>query len=241
MVKLTGRDEAMLDWLRVVRFADSEAVRWALAGLSPSTDSEALHPRRGQDWILRMERLGLVERDRMNMNTNFVVWASQTVTGGRAPNLYGQTMRHELAVALVSGRYLARGYRWARDRRPGSLLDHQGDGVASRDEQVDLVEVELTAKVADRYRGIFNSHTERLMSSTVSRVVYLCTETAARMVLREADRNLFRDVRPRVVAVTVFDRHGNWTGADDAPWAEHLMTPAPAKPSAPELWDQGIA
>ena len=31
MVQLTKRDEAMLDWLSVVRMADQEAVRWALA------------------------------------------------------------------------------------------------------------------------------------------------------------------------------------------------------------------
>ena len=33
MVQLTKRDEAMLDWLSVVRMADQEAVRWALAAL----------------------------------------------------------------------------------------------------------------------------------------------------------------------------------------------------------------
>jgi len=34
MVQLTKRDEAMLDWLSVVRMADQEAVRWALAALT---------------------------------------------------------------------------------------------------------------------------------------------------------------------------------------------------------------
>src|ERR1700712_5449167 len=33
MMRLTDRDQAMLDWLTVVRIADLEAVRWALAAL----------------------------------------------------------------------------------------------------------------------------------------------------------------------------------------------------------------
>ncbi len=241
MVVLTGRDEAMLEWLRTVRFADSEAVRFALAGFTDGDDVDRISVRRAQWWMVRMEKMGLVERDRLNQNSPYVVWPSFAVTGQRAPTLWGQTMRHELAVAVASGRYLARGYRWTRDRRPVTFQDHQGDGVAIRDGVVDLVEVELTPKMTGRYRGIFANHAERLTSSTVSRVVYLCTADAARMVLREADKHLFRDLRPRVVALPVFDRHGNWTGADDAAWAEHLMAPAPARVPAPELWDQGIA
>jgi hypothetical protein len=242
MVQLTGRDEAMLEWLQVVRFADSESVRWALAAVPGGQIVEPVHLRNAQRWISRMHDLQLIGRDRFSMNANFVLWASPSFTGRRTPNLFGQTIRHELAVAAASGRFLANGYRWTRDRRPTSLSDHQADGVALRGGEVELVEVELTPKMADRYRGIFRNHAERLTSGGISRVVYLCTEEAARMVLREADRHLFRDLRPRVVAVPAFDRHGAWTGPDDAPWAEHLMAPAPTlTEAAPELWREGIA
>lgn len=241
MVHLTSRDEGMLEWLNAVRFADSEAIRWALSGMPGGVLEQPALVRTAQRWISRMVEAELIGRDRFTANANFVVWANPVVTGRRGPNLFGQTLRHELAVAVASGRYLSRGYRWTRDRRPLSPADHQGDGVAIRDGQAELVEVELTAKVAERYRGILNNHAQRLSSNGISRVVYLCTEDAARMVLREADKHLFRDLRERLVAVPVFDRHGVWTGSDDAAWAEHLMVPASAGWPTPELWESGIA
>ena len=116
----------------------------------------------------------------------------------------------------------------------------RGDGIATRDGLVDLVEVELTPKTSRRYRVICNRHADRLSSGAISRVVYLGTVEATRAILREADRHLFRDLRPQLVAVPVFDDRALWTGADDAPWVEHLMAPAPMV-SAPGLWEANLA
>ena len=49
-----------------------------------------------------------------------------------------------------------------------------------------------------------------LDESETARVTYLCTAEAARIVNREADRHLFRDVRARLTAETALDRHGSW-------------------------------
>ncbi len=210
MVLLTSRDERMLEWLQVVRFADSEAIRWALPAIEHGAAYEPVHARRAQHWIHRMHELGLIGRDRLAMHSNYIVWASPTVTGRRGPNLYGQTMRHELAVAYTSARYLARGFQWTRDRRPSSTYDHQADGIAADCEAVEYVEVELTPKTSDRYRHVLNRLAQRLEGNENARVTYLCTADAARAVDREADRNLFRDVRDRLSTSTVFDQHGKW-------------------------------
>jgi hypothetical protein len=210
MVQLTSRDEAMLEWLRVVRFTDSEAIRWALPAIEAGGTSEPVHRRRAQVWSQRMAELGLVGRDRLSAQANYIVWPSPVVTGRRGPNLFGQTMRHELAVAYASARYLARGYQWTRDRRPQSLYDHQADGVATRGDRIEYVEVELTPKTADRYRLILNRHADRLAGNDLAQISYLCTPDAARMVIREADRHLFRDVRERLAVQAAFDRHGTW-------------------------------
>jgi hypothetical protein len=189
-----------------------------------------------------MSEMGLVERGRLTYHGNYIAWPSLHATGRPGPNLFRQTTRHELAVAIASARFLGRGYRWTRDRRPASLQDHQADGVALGAEGAELVEVELTPKAIGRYRSIFRSHAERLSAGGVARVVYLCTADAARVVLREADANLFRDLRPRVIAVPTFDVQGSWIGPDDAPWAPHLMAPVPTLDGpVPELWREGIA
>lgn len=240
MFQLTRRDELMLEWLSVVRMADMEALRWALSAFAGSGESGPFGDRKAQQWAARMAGAGLIERVRPIHRGQSIVWPTRSSVG-RSPDLYRQTTRHELTVSTVSARYLARGYLWTRDRRPASLRDHQADGVALRDGSVDLVEVELTAKAPLRYKGIHENHAERLSSGGVSRIVYLCTPDAARIVLREADRYLFRDLRPRVIAVPVFDQGGRWIGPDDAPWAEHLMAPAPTLESTPELWREGIA
>lgn len=207
---MTSRDEAMLEWLRVVRFADSDAIRWALPAIETGRAAEPVHVRRAQAWVQRMAELGLVEKDRLSMQTNYIVWPSSLVTGRRGPNLFGQTMRHELAVAHTSARYIARGYGWGRDHRPVSPYDHQTDGIATTGDQVEYIEVELTPKTADRYRSILNRHADRLDTNQNARVVYLCTADAARIVDREADRHLFRDLRPRLTTEACFDRHGKW-------------------------------
>lgn len=210
MVLLTGRDEAMLEWLRVVRFSNSDAIRWALPAIEHGGATEPVHQRRAQHWIHRMADLGLVERDRLSMQANYIVWPSSLVTGRRGPNLFGQTMRHELAVAYTSARYLAQGFEWVRDRRPDYQNEHQADGVATRGDRVEYIEVELTPKTSDRYRQIIRRHADRLEDNENARVTYLCTAHATRMLTREADRYLFRDVRPRLTAETVFDSHGTW-------------------------------
>ncbi|WP_165068708.1 hypothetical protein [Marisediminicola senii] len=125
------------------------------------------------------------------------------------------TTRHEVAVAAVSARYITRGYSWVRDKKPSSLLEHQADGVATRDEIQELIEVELTAKSITRYRQIFDSHTMRLTRHGIARVAYFCTPDVARIVEREADRFVFRTDRARITVHPVFDRHGRWLAIDD--------------------------
>jgi hypothetical protein len=44
----------------------------------------------------------------------------------------------------------------------------------------------------------------------ITRVVYLCTADATRMVRREADKLLFRDDKSLIVTITAFDRRGTW-------------------------------
>lgn len=210
MVLLTNRDEAMLEWLRVVRFADSEAIRWALPAIESGRSPEPVHLRRSQHWIKRMSELGLVGRDRLSVRSSFVVWPSALVTGRRGPNLFGQTMRHELAVAYTSARYLARGFEWSRDRRPVFTYDHQADGIDLASDRTEYVEVELTPKTADRYRWILQRHADHLEQGDAVRVTYLCTTDAARIVNREADKHLIRDLRDRLTATVAFDRRGNW-------------------------------
>jgi hypothetical protein len=241
MVQVTGRDEAMLDWLRVVRMADMEAVRWALVGMSLDVvEAAPVGVRAAQLWVARMLEVGLLERARPAFRQGSVVWPKDT-TSGRVPDLFRQTARHDLAVSAVSARYLARGYEWRRDRRPVTRRDHQADGVAIRDGIAELVEVELTPKTPIRYKAIHSNHGDRLTREGYVRVVYLATPGACRLAMKEADRWLFRDVRPRVVAVPVMDARGAWVGDADAPWVEHLMPPAPpVDAGTPALWE-GIA
>jgi hypothetical protein len=94
--------------------------------------------------------------------------------------------------------------------RHSSYHDHQADGIATRGNETELVEVELTPKAIQRYGPIFNSHSWRMTREGVSRVAYLCTADATRMVRREADRNLAGDDRDRLIAVTAFDKRGTW-------------------------------
>lgn len=169
MVQLTMRDEAMLDWLSVVRMADQEAVRWALAALPDGRADQPVGVRRGNQWITRLVEEGLVQRAQPAFNDRSIIWATHQGIGRVAPNLYRQTTRHEIAVAAVSARYLARGYTWFRDRRPATVQDHQVDGVAVKGDIVELVEVELTAKTLGRYKLICNSHAERMTAGGITR------------------------------------------------------------------------
>jgi len=62
VIQLTDRDEAMLAWLNVVRMADLEAVKFALAGLAGAV--EPVGKRRANQWVARMEKAGWVTRTR---------------------------------------------------------------------------------------------------------------------------------------------------------------------------------
>ena len=247
MVQLTKRDEAMLDWLSVVRMADQEAVRWALAALAEGRADEPVGVRRGNQWIARLVEEGLVQRAQPAFNDRSIIWATHQGIGRVAPNLYRQTTRHEIAVAAVSARYLARGYTWFRDRRPASLQDHQVDGVAVKGDVVELVEVELTAKTLGRYKLICNSHAERMRTGGITRVVYLGTPDAVRIVSGQADKLIFRDQRSRLVTLSTFDVRGRWVGGEARLW-DTMPEPVPgagelfeAELPIHELWTSGAA
>lgn len=238
MVQLTSRDEAMLEWLSVVRMADVEAIRWALSGLAGDHSGSPVSRRKAQQWVARLAGVGLVDRARPNFQDGQVVWATHQAIGRSAPNLYRQTARHEVAVAAASARYLARGYAWYRDRRPGSTQEHQVDGVAVRGERIELVEVELTPKTLHRYKAIHSNHATRMTTTGVTRVVYLCTADAARVVAREADRFIFRTERDRLVTLPVLDARGKWVGDDAGLW-DDAPGPVVGDPTVtPELWER---
>jgi hypothetical protein len=226
MVQLTKRDEAMLDWLSVVRMADQEAVRWALAALPHGYADQPVGVRRGNQWIARLVDEGLVQRAQPAFNDRSIIWATHLGIGKVAPNLYRQTTRHEIAVAAVSARYLARGYIWFRDRKPASFQDHQVDGVAVKGDIVELVEVELTAKTLGRYKLICNSHASRMTTGGITRVVYLGTPEATRVVSDQANKFIFRDQRPRLVTLSTFDVRGRWVGSESRLW-DTMPEPVP--------------
>ena len=210
MVQMTERDYEMLEWLDKVGFADLQAIRWAMSGTAGRTDGEPVALRKAQRWMLRMHNVGLIRRATPAFQSGAVMWATERASG-RMPNIYRQTARHELAVALVSARYLSLGYEWTRDRLPETLRDHQADGVATRGDEVVLVEVELTSKAKSRYKLILGSHADRLEAGEATRVEYYCPPSVARMVSHEADRLMFRDARVNLRILPVLDGLGKWT------------------------------
>lgn len=215
MLQLTSRDEAMLDWMNVVRLADVDAIRWALSAYQDKHDGP-VSVRRANQWIARMAELGYLGRSRPMYRDRQVVWPTHQASGRTAPRLFRQTMRHELAVAAVSARYLAEGFRWERDRQRQEMGSHQADGIATRRDQVEVIEVELTTKRLALYKHIHSHHAARLADGTASRIVYLCTPDVARAVAREADRFVFRDQRAGIVTLPVMDPQGKWVGDRDA-------------------------
>jgi hypothetical protein len=216
MVQFTSRDDEMLRWLGIVRMADMDTIRYALGAFGGV--GKPLGVRKAQLWVSRLTEMGLVGRLKPSYQDRSIVWPTAKAVGRQAPNLLGQTTRHEIAVAAVSARYLLRGYSWARDRKPEGMLDHEADGVATKGNIVELVEVELTPKAISRYKLICDSHSSRMVHDGVSRVVYPSTSDAARMVVRQADRYLFRTERHRLVAFTAFDKNGKWVAKDEALW-----------------------
>lgn len=209
MVQMTQRDHEMLEWLDKVGFADLQAIRWAMSGTAGRTDGEPVALRKAQRWMLRMRTIGLIRRGTPAFQSGAVMWSTERASG-RSPNIYRQTARHELAVALVSARYLSLGYEWRRDRLPASFRDHQADGVATRGEEVVLVEVELTSKARSRYALILGSHSERVGAGEATRVEYYCPPSVARTVGHEADRLMFRDTRVKLRILPVLNGLGKW-------------------------------
>ncbi|MES2094556.1 MAG: hypothetical protein V4531_12200 [Actinomycetota bacterium] len=215
---MTERDGAMLAWLSVVRIADMSALRFALAGQAGA--SAPVSERRVRQWVARLIDMGLLERERVSLKGDSIVWVARRWNGVKRPQLLGQMTRHELTVAAVSARYLTYGFSWERDRKPFSLFEHQTDGVARRGEEVDFVVVELTAKTPARYQLIFQSHTFRLRESETARVVYLCSPEAARTVRREAARWMPVEVLPRLVVLEVIDVRGRIAMEPDQLWTD---------------------
>lgn len=207
------RDEAMFGWFRIVRIADVQAVRWVLGALN-ATD-RPVSTRRAQEWVVRMEAAGLVERVQLGGRGGSLVFGTYAGTGQGRPHLYRQTTRHEVAVAATSARYAAAGYSWRRDERPTHVGGHQADGVAEARDWVELVEVELTGKRLPRYAQIFTALRRRLDAGEMDQVTYLCSDEATQAV-RAAINELpaGRTIAPQIQIQPVFDPLGHW--ADDA-------------------------
>lgn len=86
MVQLTKSVEAMLDWFGVVRMADQEAVRWALAALPDGYEDRPVGVRRGNQWIARLVDEGLAQRAQPALNDRWIIWATHLGIGRVAPN-----------------------------------------------------------------------------------------------------------------------------------------------------------
>jgi hypothetical protein len=241
MVQLTGRDQRMIDWLQVVKMADLDGIQWALGALNDEFLAGPITLRRAQRWVVRMENIGFVERGRPQYMDGSIVWPTFRAVGRAGPDLFRQTVRHEIAVARISARYLARGYSWERDRATSGGRDHQADGVAIRGGVRELVEIELVTKTLGRYSVIFNQHAER-MHSEVAGVVYFGTPYVVKTVEREADRLLFRELRPRVKAFGTLASRGEWVGSEEAPWVGRAgQIPATGSGPVPEIFDRSFA
>lgn len=236
----TARDQAMFEWLGTVKMADVEAVRWALAGVDGR--SEPVGVRRAQQWIARCREAGLLESARPLFRDGAIVWLSPHMSGRPAPDIHRQTTRHEVAVGTASARFLARGYTWERDRAPViKKIDHQADGVAIRDEQRVLIEVELTPKTKDAEKKIFDNHLARHHHEDVTAVVYFCTTNAAIAVQKRVDRNPALNF---IHVLDVFDVRGRWVSDRAEAWPDltgdfpisRVDVAQDTSPSAATLW-----
>ena len=234
MVQITERDEAMVQWLDVVRLADVEAVRWALGAFAGA--GQPLSLRRAQLWVARMVAIGWLDRSRPTYRDGSIVRATRLAIGKPPPSLFRQTTRHEVAVATVSARYLAQGFTWRRDRQPAGHREHQADGVATRDGIVELVEVELTPKSWQRYQKIVTNHAYRLVHENVDRVAYFCTADAHRAITREADRRFVRTERPRLVSYPCLDARGIWIGPNLDPGDQAVQLEDATQLDGPGDW-----
>ncbi len=211
-VQVTARDEAMLAWLGTVRLSDVEAVRWALAGLGGEQRAEPVTLRAAQLWVARMTTAGLVERARPRADRGSIIWAATSWTGRAAPALYRATMRHDLAVAAASARFLAAGYAWRLDPATGTREAHVVDGIADGGGAPDFVEVELTPKTSARYGQIRSRFGWRFASEEVGRVFYLGTPGAITAVRNHLvdDRVMLASDVSHFQLVPAFDAAGRW-------------------------------
>ena len=228
-MQITARDERIFEWLRVVKLADTEAVRWVLAALDGR--NEPVSTRRAQQWIARAVDADLIEKARPVFRDGAIIWLSRMLSNRAAPNLYRATTRHEVAVSSISSRFLAAGYSWRRDRQPATRQEHAADGVAERPGGIELIEVELTAKTLDRYRGIFTDHTRRLTEG-VERVVYVGTAGAMRAVDREANKWVHPSLRDRIITLPVLDERGHIVGSLDSLWSDVDVPAVPEETAA---------
>ena len=211
-VWVTARDERVCEWLRIVRVTDVQAIRWLLGVLNDSDGP--VSTRRAQEWVARMELVGLIERQNLGGPGGSIIWGTFEATGQSRPNIHRQTTRHEVAVSAVSARYLAAGFAWRRDERPAYAGGHQADGVAIGLRANELIEVELTPKRAPRYASIFSAYRRRLEYGDAARVAYLCTDDAARAVRKALHESpAGRDVAARIAVRSVFDQRGALRGA----------------------------
>ncbi|MFE6237571.1 hypothetical protein [Cellulosimicrobium sp. NPDC057862] len=237
---VTERDEAMIEWLSLVKITSMEGVRWMLGALNGTDGPVSL--RKAQSWCARMETVQLVERGRVSSVGGALVWPTHAASGRTPPSLLRQTTRHEVAVSIASARYVAAGWSWDKDRAPAEVgTVHSADGIAFRDDAVELVEVELTGKRPQRYRQIFSAFSWRIAREGVTAIRYFCTDSAARAV-RAALQDPHaggRALAERVHVHAVFDGRGVWESAVQPKGVAAGTSTTPAGPVQGMFDEQG--
>lgn len=209
-VQMTDRDRRMLDWLGEVRMADLEAVRVVLGVFSGAGAPVSL--RSAQLWVKRMLETGYLDRGRPAFRDGSVVWPTYTWTNKVPLSIYRQTVRHQVAIANISSRFLAAGYAWSADPKTGEKGAHITDGLVRSEEIYDFVEVELTPKSSDKYFKMRPKFAWRLEQEPVRQVFYFGTADALHAV-REFlinPRFMVEDLRARFVLVEAFNAQGRF-------------------------------
>ena len=81
----------------------------------------------------------------------------------------------------------------------------------------------------------------RMTDGGITRVVYLGTAEATRVVASQADKFIFRDQRPRLITLPTFDDRGRWVGREAQLW-DTMTDPVAAtgKLPTPQLWDAQV-
>jgi hypothetical protein len=207
-MQLTERDERMFEFLRTVRMVELRDLPWALGGFAGTGQPVTL--RKAQQWVARCRAVGLVATARPTYKAGGVVWGTWKITGRPAPSLLRQTARHDLAVAAVATRYICAGWDWGLDRD----LEHgwhAADGVAIRSGRRELIEVELTTKVRERYTRIFRSHDERIRFGGINTVTYIANPTTAPAIATQIQQRIDSDIRDRFETITALDMWGRLT------------------------------